>query len=143
VVRFPLSELPEGEYTLEFKAWNLQNISTTQQLNFVVENGLNPSIESFNIYPNPIRNQATLSMQYNRPADIGKVQFFVYDLVGQLCWQSEEMLQTADGIYTTTLHINDGQGIPLKAGIYLASVRITTSEGTSTQNTQKIIVLTQ
>jgi hypothetical protein len=109
----------------------------------VVENGLNPSIESFNIYPNPIRNVATLSLQYNRPADIGKVQFFVYDLVGQLCWQSEEMLQTADGIYTTTLHINDGQGIPLKAGIYLASVRITTSEGTSTQNTQKIIVLTQ
>lgn len=143
VVRFPLSELPEGAYTLEFKAWNLQNISTTQQLNFVVENGLNPSIESFNIYPNPIRNVATLNLQYNRPADIGKVQFFVYDLVGQLCWQSEEMLQTADGIYTTTWHINDGQGIPLKAGIYLASVRITTSEGTSTQNTQKIIVLTQ
>ena len=143
VVRYPLSQLPEGEYTLEFKAWNLQNISTTQQLRFVVENGLKPTIESFQIYPNPIRNEATLSLQYDRPADIGKVQFFVYDLVGQLCWQSEEMLQTDDGIYSTTLHINDGQGISLKAGLYLANVRITTSEGTSTQKTQKIIVLTQ
>lgn len=143
VVRFPLSELPEGEYTLEFKAWNLQNISTTQHLSFVVENGLKPTIESFQVYPNPIKNEATLSIQYDRPADIGTVQFFVYDLVGQLCWQSEEILQTNDGIYTTQLHVNDGQGIHLKAGMYLASVRITTSEGTSTQKTKKIIVLTQ
>ena len=143
VVRYPLSQLPEGEYTLEFKAWNLQNISTTQQLRFVVENGLKPTIESFQVYPNPIRNEATLSLQYDRPADIGKVQFFVYDLVGQLCWQSEEMLQTDDGIYTTSLQVNNGMGPYLKAGIYLASVRMTTSEGTSTQKTQKIIVLTQ
>lgn len=143
VVRYPLGQLPEGEYTLEFKAWNLQNISTTQQLTFVVENGLKPTIESFHIYPNPVKNEATLTLQYDRPADIGTVQFFVYDLAGKLCWQSNELLQTDDGIYSTTLHINDGQGICLKAGIYLANVRITTSEGTSTQNTQKIIVLTQ
>jgi hypothetical protein len=143
VVRYPLPALEPGKYQLEFKVWNLQNISSTVQLEFEVENGLKPTIEQFNIYPNPIKEQATLQLQYDRPEDVGSVAFFVYDLAGKLCWQSQDMLYTSDGVYETTLHVNDGKGMSLKAGMYVAHVQITSSEGTVQQISKKIIVLSQ
>lgn len=143
VIRYPLGELPDGEYTLELKAWNLQNVSSTKSIHFVVEKGLAPSIDQFTIYPNPVKEQATLSIQYDRPSDTGKIEFFVYDLVGQCHWKSDQVLQTADGLYTTTWHLDTPNGIYLKPGLYLASVRITASDGTTQQKTKKIIVAAQ
>ncbi len=143
VIRYPLGNLAEGTYSLELKAWNLQNISSTASIQFVVKDNLAPKIDHFNIFPNPIKNQATLSVQYDRPDDIGQIEFFIYDLAGRLCWQSSEVLQTAEGYYNTTLVLNEAGGCELLGGLYLAKVKITTSQGTSTENTQKIIVLTQ
>ncbi|MED9995725.1 MAG: type IX secretion system sortase PorU [Paludibacteraceae bacterium] len=143
VLRYPLNELPEGHYIMELKAWNLQNISTTAVLDFVVEKELKPSIESFSIYPNPIKDIATLSVQYDRPADVGEITFFVYDLAGCLYWQSNEVLLTPDGHFTTQFAVNGTDGIPLNPGLYLAVVRITTSEGISSQSTKKIVVVAQ
>lgn len=143
VVRYPMPTLTPGKYQLEFKAWNLQNISTTSILEFEVVDGLKPAIEQFSIYPNPIRHTATLSMQYDRPDDVGSIAFMVYDLAGQLCWQSSDVLRTPDGYYQTTLHVNSGKGMTLKPGMYVAHVQITTSEGTMQQISKKIIVLSQ
>lgn len=143
VLRYPFNELPEGHYTLELKAWNLQNISTTATLQFVVEKALEPSIENFTIFPNPVRDRATFSVQYDRPSDVGKVEFFVYDLAGRLYWQSNQVLLTDDGCFTAAFSVNEDQGIPLNQGLYLAVVRITTSEGVSSQSTKKIVVLSQ
>lgn len=143
IIRYPLGNLPEGTYSLELKAWNLQNISSTASVQFIVKNNLAPSIDYFHVYPNPIKDQATLSVQYDRPDDIGQIEFFIYDLAGKLCWQSSEVLQTADGLYTTTLVVNADGNCYLHGGLYLAKVKITTSQGTYTENTKKIMVLTQ
>jgi hypothetical protein len=143
MIRYPLGNLPEGEYTLELKSWNLQNVSSTASIHFVVEKGLKPTIEEFSIFPNPIKEEATLTVAYDRPGDNTQIEFFIYDLVGQCHWQSGQAVKTTDGKYTATWHVNTQNGIYLKPGLYLATVRVTTSEGTFMQNTKKIMVVSQ
>lgn len=143
MIRYPLGNLPEGEYTLELKSWNLQNVSSTASIHFVVEKGLKPTIEEFSIFPNPVKEEATLTVAYDRPGDNTQIEFFIYDLVGQCHWQSGQAVKTTDGKYTATWHVNTQNGIYLKPGLYLATVRVTTSEGTFMQNTKKIMVVSQ
>lgn len=140
---YEIPELPEGEYTLSFRVWNLQNISTTQTLDFIVDNKAKPAIEQFYTYPNPASGPVTLCYRYDRPLDLVEATFIIYDTAGRKCWEETVTEQSADGSISTQWDLKNEQGANMSSGIYPVMLKITTKEGNFQTKTQKIVLVTQ
>ena len=140
-IKYQLPKLPDGEYSLFFRAWSLQNISTTNELNFIVKSDAPAVIEEFTIYPTPATEYVNFYLKYDRPEDILDIEFSVIDLAGKTLWHSTEEYLSEDGVYTSKWDFISPR--PSGNGIYIAKVTITTAEGAITHNCKKIIINAQ
>ena len=140
-VKFNLPKLSDGEYTLFFRAWSLQNISTTNELNFVVKSDTPATVEEFTIYPTPATEYVNFYLKYDRPEDIIDIEFSVIDLAGKTLWRSTEEYISKDAVYTSRWNFASSR--PAGNGIFIAKVKITTSEGAITHYAKKIIINAQ
>ena len=140
-VKFNLPKLEDGEYSLFFRAWSLQNISTTNELDFVVKSEVPVNIEEFTIYPTPAKEYVNFYLKYDRPEDIIDIEFSVIDLAGKTLWRSTEEYLSEDATYTSRWDFYSSR--PSGNGIYIAKVAITTAEGSITNNCKKIIINAQ
>ncbi len=142
-IRFPFNKLPAGSYELQFKVWNLQNISTTQQLFFTVKEDAKPSIYSFYAFPNPASVSTNFVLEHDRPDVLAMATFIVYDLAGRTLWQSQTVSIFGDEQVVYPWNLTDGRGQKLQAGHYLMNVKIETGNETFTTATEKIIIIGQ
>jgi hypothetical protein len=140
-VKFNLPKLSDGEYSLFFRAWSLQNISTTNELNFVVKSDTPATVEEFTVYPTPATEYVNFYVKYDRPEDIIDIEFSVIDLAGKTLWRSTEEYMSKDAEYTSKWDFNSSR--PAGNGIFIAKVKITTSEGAITHFAKKIIINAQ
>lgn len=140
-VKFNLPKLSDGEYSLLFRAWSLQNISTTNELNFVVKGNTPVVVEEFTVYPTPATEYVNFYLKYDRPEDIIDIEFSVIDLAGKTLWRSTQEYVSEDAVYTSKWDFLSAR--PTGNGIYIANVAITTSEGTITHKSKKIIINAQ
>ena len=140
-IKYNLPKLADGEYSLLFKAWSLQNISTTNYLNFEVKSDAPAVIEEFTIYPTPATEYVNFYLKYDRPEDILDIEFSMIDLAGKILWHSTEEYLSEDGVYTSKWDFTSSR--PTGNGIFLAKVTITTAEGAITNYCKKIIINAQ
>jgi hypothetical protein len=140
-VKFNLPQLSDGEYSLLFRAWSLQNISTTNELNFVVKSDAPAVIEDFTVYPTPATEYVNFYVKYDRPEDIIDIEFSVIDLAGKTLWHSTQAHVSEDGVYSAKWDFLSPR--PTGNGIYIAKAVITTSEGVITHKSKKIIINAQ
>lgn len=140
-VKFNLPKLSDGEYSLLFRAWSLQNISTTNELNFIVKSDAPAVIEEFTVYPTPATEYVNFYLKYDRPEDIIDIEFSVIDLAGKTLWRSTLEYVSEDGVYTSKWDFLSAR--PNGNGIFIAKVVITTAEGTITHKSKKIIINAQ
>ena len=140
-VKFNLPKLEDGEYSLFFRAWSLQNISTINQLYFVVKSDAPAVIEEFTVYPTPATEYVNFYLKYDRPEDIIDIEFSVIDLAGKTLWRSTKEYISENAVYTSKWDFLSAR--PTGNGIYIAKVSITTSEGVITHKSKKIIINAQ
>lgn len=140
-IKYNLPKLEDGEYTLLFKAWSLQNISTTSELNFIVKSDSPAIVEEFTIYPTPATDYVDFYLKYDRPEDVIDIEFSVIDLVGKTLWRSTVEHISNDAIYTSRWNFLSAR--PSGNGIFIAKVTITTAEGAITNYSKKIIINAQ
>nr|HPL94671.1 type IX secretion system sortase PorU [Paludibacteraceae bacterium] len=142
-IRFPLNNLPAGSYELQFKVWNLQNISTTQTLYFTVEDTAKPSIYSFYAYPNPASVSTNFVLEHDRPDVLATATFIVCDITGRKVWQSQTVTILGDEPLQLTWDLTDSSGRKLPSGHYLMNVKVETPNEAFSTATQKIIIIGQ
>ncbi|MBO5142998.1 MAG: type IX secretion system sortase PorU, partial [Clostridia bacterium] len=94
IIRYPLSNLPEGKHKLFFRAWDLQNNSSSTELEFEVVKDLKPKLNDVYIYPNPVVDVANIVIEHDRPLSPFDVQLYVYDLSGRLISQEDASVVT-------------------------------------------------
>ena len=136
MLSYLMNELPDGQHTLTFRAWDLLNNSTTQSLNFIVEAGLDPSIYSVTTYPNPVCTAGTLNMivQYDQPDELLQTEVYLYNTNGQMIWK-----QTQEN--PEQVSINLGQ-VGVQPGIYFYNVRIKSANGKKYNSSSGKIIVT-
>ncbi len=140
-IKYNLPKLEDGEYSLFFRAWSLQNISTSNELKFIVKSDVPTIIEEFSIYPTPATEYVNFYLKYDRPEDILDIEFRIIDLAGKPLWHSTEEYLSENGIYTSKWDFLSSR--PAGNGIYIAQVIITTAEGAITNHSKKIIINAQ
>ncbi len=133
-VSYMLSALPDGPHSLSFRAWDLMNNSTTRSLNFVVEQGLDPSIYSVCTYPNPVQQSGIMqiSVLYDQPDELITTELYVYNMSGQLVWSHTQ--NNPDQV-----QLNLGQ-LGMQPGVYLYNIRIKSATSKYSMCSGKIIV---
>ena len=135
-VRYTLEQIAPGRHTLTLKAWNIWGYSSTATIAFRVGSVDETDFSTLAMYPNPANSQACFHIETNSPETIAEAVLHIYSPQGAL-------------IYTTAATITDGSYVVgpvrwdlsnVKAGIYMARMLITTTDGEIHQSATKCIV---
>lgn len=136
-VSYLMSKQSAGAHTLSFRAWDLNNNSSTATLDYTVEKDIAPTIFQLITYPNPASQNETVHffLDTDRPDELMYLSIQISDLSGHPIHRAEDVELGTNRIYS--LNLSD---CPVTAGLYGYRIIIhTTQSGTSTISGKLIV----
>ena len=144
IVKFPVSSLPEGLHTAEFKVFDVRANSTTRTFTFEVVKGLKPFISDLLAAPSPTRDMVTFMLSHNRPESEMKVNIRVYNMMGQIEWEYEESGSSElFKAYNIKWDLTNSRGVRLRPGIYIYRAGIRAGTSSEATEAKKLVILGQ
>ncbi|WP_243347944.1 type IX secretion system sortase PorU [Parabacteroides sp. FAFU027] len=144
---YNIPTLSEGKHTLVFKAWDIQNNSTSDTIECIVKAGAAPRL--FDLYPtkNPIKisdGGVSFYLKHDRPNTNISVKMSVYNLSGIEVWAHSET-GLSDMFLPTpiTWDLKQSNGQTVRPGIYIYRATIYTNQTQETTQAKKLIILGQ
>jgi len=142
VVGFPFYNLSKGEHTLTLKVWDVFNNSSEATIIFVVADDNEFTISDYSTYPNPFSNSTDIYFQHNKPNQNLDVFLDIYSITGTLVYKYEESYSdNGYRIGPITWVGDDEYGGKLSAGMYIAKLVVSSSDGDFTSKSIRIILL--
>lgn len=142
-VIYPLTSLSAGMHTLCLKAWDVNNNSSTAQLqcfvqpDFVAECSIHATHNPARVFTNLVV-VAPMTAEGERSVAID-----IYDASGRLVWQHAASMADGVQMLTTPWYLTTTSGTPVRSGLYICRASITGSDGKRTTTAKKIIVQRQ
>lgn len=130
-IRYPMSNLSDGTYTLQVKAWDILNNSTDAQTYFVVSSTSDLELANVVNYPNPFSRSTTFTFQRNSNDPID-VEVKIYTIAGRLI-QTLQSYSVTDRFVEISWDGRDRDGDPLANGVYFYKVIAKTVDRHSTK----------
>lgn len=128
-VRYRLTDLSQGTYTVRIKAYDLSNNLTESSLTFSVIDKTPLSIGLVVAYPNPFRERVTFNIDHNRPGETLFWTLTIIDLWGQPLNQQSGQCVACPTPFTTIGWDGTGStGATLPWGIYLYQLHLRTDD---------------
>ncbi len=142
-VRYKLTDLKGGSYTVRVKAYDLSNNLTQSSLTFNVVDQAPLSIGTVVAYPNPFRDKVTISVDHNRPGETLLWTVTMLDVLGRrLNQQSGQCDACPTPFATISWDGTGGSGAALPSGTYLYQLQIRTADqadGTTSHSSKLLI----
>ncbi|MBL7934012.1 MAG: type IX secretion system sortase PorU [Bacteroidia bacterium] len=141
-VRYPLSNISEGNHRLTFKAWDIQNNSSTSYLDFIVANNEELVLERVLNYPNPFTTRTKFLFEHNQSCNPLKVTVQIYTVSGKLvktilksvsCENYRQEGIEWDG--------KDDYGDKLGRGVYVYKLAILDVNNKKAEKIEKLVIL--
>ena len=142
IVRYPLSGLKEGKHSLQIKAWDVYNNSTTKQLDFFVATTKLNLISSFSSFPNPFNSIIHLSADLNVPSSGFGCKLEIFDFSGKSIKNFNQTLNQT-GVFSVQFEWDgkNQQGVYVQKGIYLARLSVISKDGKNASKLLKLMKL--
>ena len=140
-VHFSIPELEPGKHRLIFRAWDMFGNSSSQMLNFVAVRDLKPRILDISCNPNPASYSTEMLISYDRPLSNMQFHVQVYNLYGQIVYETKVSGQSDSGYYPLTWNLTNSNGARLPGGVYLYRVSVSEDGGHESSKTKKLIIL--
>ena len=141
MVAYKLTGLPDGFYTLTFKAWDLHNNSTTKRLTFVLENGKGPHINEVCASPNPAQDETCIQVKHDRPFSTVDYVVSIFGADGRCVNTLTGADNSETGQFQIPWNLRDASGLRVRGGVYICRVDLKTKETTFVGCSCKIVVL--
>ena len=142
VIEYQLSGLTEGEHTLNFKVWDVNNNSEEARLNFVVKNKSDITLSHVLNYPNPFTTATKFYFEHNQLNEVLDVQIQIFTISGSLVKTINEQLTLNtyrnEGVLWNGL---DDFGDQIGVGVYIYKLTVRTSEGKTESKVEKLFKL--
>ncbi|MDH3710393.1 MAG: type IX secretion system sortase PorU [Cyclobacteriaceae bacterium] len=142
-INYPVTDLVEGNYTLNLKAWDVYNNSNEAALDFVVVE--NPALALHRVfnYPNPFWESTIFQIDHNQAGSPLEVAIFIYNQKGQLV---RTIIRVFDNSPSTIEDISwsgtDSYGAPLRSGLYLYKVIVrSVTNGDKSEEFRKLVLI--
>ena len=128
-VKYPLSNLASGKYTIRIKAWDIANNSGEGSTDFIVAESGSDGIKKLLSYPNPFGDLTRFRFEHNVNAQTLRVKLTIFNAIGQLVKIIDKEV-TTDGSLVDDITWNgtDNTGNKLASGVYIYRVNITTND---------------
>ncbi|MFM8962517.1 MAG: type IX secretion system sortase PorU [Sphingomonadales bacterium] len=141
-VRYQFQNLSPGEHTLSLKVWDVNNNSSTAEINFVVQAKEAPVLEHVLNYPNPFTTRTEFMFEHNQSCSSLDVQIQIFTVSGRLVKTISQEVPTS-GFRISGLFWDgrDDFGDELARGTYLYRLRVQTPEGAYAEQTEKLVLL--
>jgi hypothetical protein len=125
LVRFPLNDLPEGEYLGELSVWDIHNNLSIKTVQFIVSD--DPLIRLYNLtsYPNPTRNRFNIAFEHDRIGETLDVGLVFYDMNGRVL--AEEKFDIRNSPTRIEEIQIDLQDFDLEPGIFIYRIQVVSS----------------
>lgn len=138
---YSIPELEEGPHRLQFRAWDIQNNSSTAVLHFNVVKGLRPQLFNIGVTNNPARTSTTFIISHDRMESNMDIVIELFDAAGRQMWRHAESGVSATGNYTVDWDLSVDGGRPLQTGVYLYRVKVSSEGSSYVSKTKKLIVI--
>ncbi len=141
-VNYQLTDLDDGEYTLTFKVWDVQNNSTTKNINFVVNKDVDPKISSIVCYPNPLSLSSDdyiyFKVNHDRPEATLKLTLEIFDCTGRVVYnESQNSYSSSDNVVFNC----SPTSISLKYGLYFYRIKMDDGNRVSKGKSERLLVM--
>jgi len=138
---YSIPELTEGEHSLVFRVWDIQNNMGKAELSFNVGRHLRPDIVSVACTNNPATESTTFIVQHNRAGSALSVVLDIMDMSGRLLWQHSEEGTSEGDTYTIDWDLTTDGGRRLQTGVYLYRVRIASDDSKYASKAKKLVII--
>lgn len=132
MINYKFSNLSQGNYKIEVKAWDVFNNASSELTYFKVVEGDGLAIEEVYNYPNPLSDNTTFTFQHNinKPID---VKINIYTVSGRMIQQIENNMlnERYVKIYWDG---RDKDGDKIGNGTYLYKIIVKSSDGEFTKS---------
>ncbi|MBP3776560.1 MAG: type IX secretion system sortase PorU [Prevotella sp.] len=140
-VGFSIPELSEGPHRLQFRAWDVLNNSTTNELNFKVSKDAAPTFFDVECTQNPATTTTGIRIIHDRVGSNMDIVLDIFDMAGHHLWQHHEHGTPYDNSYLINWDLCVDGGRRLHTGVYLYRVRISSNGSSQTSKAKKIIII--
>lgn len=141
-VRYPFNNLSEGRHTLTFKAWDIQNNSSTVALDFIVAKRADLALEQVLNYPNPFTSKTKFFFQHNQSGLPLKVHIQIYTVSGKLVKTIQQTV-VSNGFMSDGIEWDgkDDYGDKLARGVYVYRLAILDINNKKAEKIEKLVIL--
>ena len=141
-VRYPLSNLAEGNHTLTLKVWDVYNNSSSSYTEFVVASSAELGLKHVLNYPNPFTTKTSFYFEHNRCCTNMDVQVQVFTVSGKLVKTIQQRVNM-EGFRSDPIDWNgtDDYGDKIGRGVYIYRLRVKSSSGETAEQFEKLVIL--
>lgn len=141
-VRYPFSDLSEGEHRLTFKVWDIQNNSNTAYSDFVVAKSGEIALKHVLNYPNPFTTRTQFFFEHNQACTPLRVIVQIYTISGKAVKTIYKSL-TCDGFRPEGIDWDgkDDYGDKLARGVYIYKLSISDINNKKAEKIEKLVIL--
>ena len=140
-LRYQFKNLSPGRHIISFRIWDVHNNLSEHTVSFFVSPEDQLILSEIEAWPNPMQDEINFVIGHNHAGKELKTLLNVYTITGQRVAMIDKKIK-AGGFRTPVLKWN-GTGIDgnkLRAGMYIANLRIETPEGYVSDKSVKIII---
>ncbi|WP_317171839.1 type IX secretion system sortase PorU [Spirosoma validum] len=142
-VLYTFRNMLPGTYTVQVKAWDINNNSTEGALTLVVSDRIGLAIKSLRASPNPVVTQTVLTAELNRSGEPLDWTVGIYDLNSRLLNQQTGQCTDCDATFnigTWSGLASNGQSLP--NGLYIVRLDIrSAADGSGATGTQRLVLM--
>lgn len=138
---YSIPELPAGKHTLQFRAWDVFNNSSTATLDFNVVKSLEPQILSVSCTANPATTNTTFIVSHDRVGTNVILSLDIMDMSGRILWNHKENSLSSTGSSTIDWDLTVDDGHSLQTGVYLYRVNISCEGSNYASKAKKLIIV--
>lgn len=142
-VNYKLHDLEKGPHTLTFKAWDVYNNSSEEEVQFVVTEEDELKIDKVLNYPNPFTDYTEFWFNHNRPFEPLEVQVQVFTVSGKVVWTKNEIVNT-EGFLSRDIKWDgkDDFGDAIGKGVYVYKLSVkSTVSNKKVEKYEKLVIL--
>lgn len=141
-VRYPYTDLSEGQHRLTFKVWDIQNNSSQIYTDFIVAKSSELALKHVLNYPNPFTTKTKFYFEHNQACNPLKVNIQVYTISGKLVKTIQQTV-LCEGFRPEGIDWDgkDDFGDKLARGVYVYKVSILDVQNKKAEKIEKLVIL--
>lgn len=140
-IEYPLENIPEGNYALKVRAWDVHNNPSEKEVFFQVADQEDLVVDNIYNYPNPMNNRTSFTFEHNQQGNPLDVDIRIYTLSGKPVQRIQEYIppsNTLSSYASIPWNGRDRDNDRLGNGTYIYVLRVTTDTTEGRKTTEKI-----